>query len=82
MGQQLNIRVMAYDWLHKGALICPSCKEMCGEEFESRGEHCKLNEEAPGANYFKRDDLKCSASHTNLNLMLVIFVLAFPFISR
>jgi leishmanolysin-like peptidase len=71
-GQELSIRILAYGWLHKGAVVCPSCKEMCGEEFARRGEECRKSEEAPNINYYPRDQLKCSASAFRLNTILVI----------
>jgi leishmanolysin-like peptidase len=28
-GQELPIRVMSDGWLHTGALVCPTCEELC-----------------------------------------------------
>lgn len=54
-GQELNIRVLESNWLHHGAIMCPPCKELCGEE-------CKKSEEAPSSNYYPKDNLKCQAT--------------------
>ncbi|XP_050084903.1 leishmanolysin-like peptidase [Anopheles aquasalis] len=59
-GQKLNIQLMGEGWLHRGAVICPSCKELCNSEFERRGERCKVSEEAPADSYYPRDELSCS----------------------
>lgn len=54
---------MSGGWLHRGAIICPSCNEICGDYFERRGIECKIREEAPPANKYPRDDLHCDASN-------------------
>ncbi|XP_073817388.1 leishmanolysin-like peptidase, invadolysin [Musca autumnalis] len=64
-GQKLSISISANDWLHRGALICPSCEEMCGEYFGARDEECHLREEAPPLNKYPRDYLQCGASALN-----------------
>lgn len=28
--QAISIRIMSNGWLHKGAIVCPPCKELCG----------------------------------------------------
>ena len=28
-GQELAVRIISNDWLHKGALVCPPCEELC-----------------------------------------------------
>ena len=35
--QEIPISLMANGWLHKGSLVCPACRDVCGEEFEARG---------------------------------------------
>lgn len=75
-GQELTIRILAYGWLHKGAVICPSCKEICEHEFALRGERCKGNEEAPSSSYYPKDQLKCAASSITNSAFLVILFLS------
>lgn len=68
---------MAGGWLHKGAVICPSCKEMCNEEFEQRGERCKVSEDSPPLSFYPKDELKCgsnAAVHAVNSLLLAIAV--------
>lgn len=61
-GQELSVQLMAGGWLHKGAVVCPSCKEVCNYEFEQRGDRCKTSEEAPPSSYYPKNELKCGAS--------------------
>jgi hypothetical protein len=28
-GQELSVRIISNGWLHKGALVCPPCEELC-----------------------------------------------------
>lgn len=60
-GQELNIRVLENNWLHHGAVVCPSCQELCGEQFALAGESCKKSEEAPSSYFYPKDNLKCQA---------------------
>ncbi|XP_055902649.1 leishmanolysin-like peptidase isoform X2 [Eupeodes corollae] len=78
-GQQLSIRVFANGWLHKGAIICPPCHELCGEFFQRQGSQCRLREEAPPSNKYPRDNLACSAStftspHTKIGFLVLSFL--------
>lgn len=61
-GQELNIRIMAGGWLHRGTIICPPCKEICGEQFERAGLECRIREEAPPSNKYPRDELQCGGA--------------------
>lgn len=77
-GQEVSIRIFAGGWLHRGALKCPPCKDICAEEFAERGEACKGSEEAPPPNMYPRDDLQCAAalaSATITTKLLVLLVL-------
>ncbi|XP_055381355.1 leishmanolysin-like peptidase [Condylostylus longicornis] len=59
-GQQLTIHIMSNGWLHKGAIVCPSCHEICNDYFTERGEqNCRLKEEAPVAYQYPYDSLHC-----------------------
>lgn len=60
-GQEISIRIFSAGWLHRGALKCPPCRDVCGEEFRARGEHCRVSEEAPPLNMYPRDELVCGA---------------------
>lgn len=73
-GQEINIRINFGGWLHRGAIICPPCKEICGNEFEQRGEKCKFNDEAPPSNKYPKDELRCGSS-TSKPPNLVLFVI-------
>ncbi|CAG4999932.1 unnamed protein product [Parnassius apollo] len=60
-GQVLQVRIMQRGWLHRGGVVCPPCRELCGDEFSSRGEYCKGGEEAPPPNLYPNDVLVCRA---------------------
>ncbi|XP_067617516.1 leishmanolysin-like peptidase isoform X2 [Eurosta solidaginis] len=76
-GQTLSIRINANDWLHRGAIICPPCHEICGQIFAEREEKCRMREEAPPANKYPRDTLTCAAvSVGSLMNQLLLFVVA------
>ena len=73
-GQQIYIRIMSGGWLHKGAVICPPCHELCGDYFAEQGEECRIQEEAPPSNKYPHDNLSCggaagTARYTNENLL-------------
>lgn len=61
-GQELSIRINSGNWLHRGAIICPTCREICGAYFESRGEKCRIREELPPLKSYPHDDLHCVAT--------------------
>ncbi|XP_039762788.1 leishmanolysin-like peptidase isoform X3 [Pararge aegeria] len=63
-GQILHVRIIQNGWLHRGGVVCPPCREMCGTEFTSRGEYCKGGEEAPPPNLYPNDVLACKAVQT------------------
>uniref|UniRef100_A0A6P7GXF4 Leishmanolysin-like peptidase n=1 Tax=Diabrotica virgifera virgifera TaxID=50390 RepID=A0A6P7GXF4_DIAVI len=80
--QEISIRIISNGWLHKGAIVCPPCKEICAKEFSSRGERCKAGDESPPSTSYPRDDLECSADITGLNdfvisalLIVAVFVI-------
>lgn len=77
-GQQLSISIMAGGWLHRGAIICPSCNEICGHYFELNGTQCKIREEAPPSNLYPHDELNCLGCLWKFNpvLLSLTFVLA------
>ncbi|XP_044740862.1 leishmanolysin-like peptidase isoform X2 [Chrysoperla carnea] len=59
-GQEITIRIVRDEWLHKGAILCPRCQELCGTELYKIGKQCKGSEEAPPATQYPRDELKCN----------------------
>ncbi|XP_014219740.1 leishmanolysin-like peptidase isoform X2 [Copidosoma floridanum] len=80
-GQEIAIRIMQNEWLHKGALICPPCRDLCQDEFARRNELCKPGDEHPPATFYHRDVLDCdSAANCGLSLstlslgVLLLFV--------
>ncbi|XP_043668427.1 leishmanolysin-like peptidase isoform X3 [Vespula pensylvanica] len=76
-GQEIAIRIIQNGWLHKGALICPPCKDICQAELKARGEWCKPGDEHPPATYYHRDNLYCSSAETfGLNIA-IIFLIAY-----
>ncbi|XP_073966787.1 leishmanolysin-like peptidase, invadolysin isoform X3 [Choristoneura fumiferana] len=58
-GQAQQVRIIKRGWLHKGGVVCPPCREVCGAEFAARGEYCKGGEEAPPPNLYPSDVLVC-----------------------
>ncbi|XP_072402346.1 leishmanolysin-like peptidase [Diabrotica undecimpunctata] len=69
--QEISIRIISNGWLHKGAIVCPPCKEICAKEFSSRGERCKAGDESPPSTSYPRDDLECSGDVTGVNDVVV-----------
>lgn len=81
--QVLNINLLSDGWLHKGAIICPSCNEICGQEFKNRGETCKIQEEAPPpANHYHRDRLPCTGNNFHLNTVLLFSAILLNMVLR
>ncbi len=40
-GQEIDVRLVQSSWLHSGSLVCPSCIELCQQQFLARGESCR-----------------------------------------
>ncbi|XP_024887665.1 leishmanolysin-like peptidase [Temnothorax curvispinosus] len=78
-GQEIIIRIMQNGWLHKGALICPPCRDICQAEFKARDEWCKPGDEHPPSIYYHKDYLHCaSADSFSLSIStLIIAILSF-----
>lgn len=73
--QAITIRIVNNNWLHKGAVICPPCRDICAKEFHSRGEICKIGDESPPATAYPRDDLQCGSSKiSDMNILVIICV--------
>lgn len=71
-GQVLQVRIIQKGWLHRGGVVCPPCRELCGEEFASRNEYCKVGEEAPPPNLYPNDVLACNAPALNSAAILLM----------
>lgn len=78
-GQEIAVRVKSGGWLHRGAIRCPPCHEVCGNEFAQRNETCKLSEEAPPSNIFHKDELFCSTA--NIHRITIPNQFLFTFVS-
>ncbi|XP_012548294.1 leishmanolysin-like peptidase isoform X1 [Bombyx mori] len=61
-GQLLHIRIIKNGWLHRGGVVCPPCRQVCGAEFAARSEYCKPGEEPLPPNLYPNDFLACRAS--------------------
>ncbi|XP_039281797.1 leishmanolysin-like peptidase isoform X2 [Nilaparvata lugens] len=59
-GQQLPIRIHQNGWLHKGALVCPSCQQMCQEKFQEVNEFCEPGIALPSDVVYDMDQLNCT----------------------
>ncbi|XP_032455411.1 leishmanolysin-like peptidase isoform X4 [Nasonia vitripennis] len=82
-GQEIAIRIMQNEWLHKGALICPPCRDLCQEEFAQRKEQCKPGDEHPPATFYHRDRLDCDkASSNSLSISILVSIIALLFVFR
>ena len=53
---------MANQWLHTGSLVCPSCQDVCGDEFAARGEECRIGVLPPSNYVYHEDTLTCGAA--------------------
>ncbi|ALC47213.1 Invadolysin [Drosophila busckii] len=76
--QKLYIRIEAHGWLHKGAIMCPPCHELCGAYFASQGKQCRPGEEPDPLNKYPRDNLTCGARSERLDVAIIstaLFVL-------
>ncbi|CAH1153503.1 unnamed protein product [Phaedon cochleariae] len=80
--QEISIRIISTGWLHKGAIVCPPCREICAKEFESRGESCKIGDESPPSTSYPRDDLQCGSSVAKATSLLLVLLLFLPLLSN
>lgn len=78
--QPITIKVLSNGWLHKGAIVCPPCRELCEEEFKKRNEYCKPGEEAPPSIYYPHDELQCRAVSYTYNSFLLFGLIAVVFL--
>ncbi|XP_059490130.1 leishmanolysin-like peptidase [Neocloeon triangulifer] len=78
-GQEIPIKIMADEWLHVGALVCPSCEELCEDELQSVGASCKPPINSLSKYQTQQDELTCSATSPGdsrlLITLLVILIL-------
>jgi leishmanolysin-like peptidase len=78
-GQELNVRIFESGWLKIGAILCPSCDELCGDEFASRGESCNESKLVPSSYSYPKDHLKCDA---NKVILPSVFLIALAVLMR
>ncbi|EDX13514.1 GD18672 [Drosophila simulans] len=71
-GQKLSIRIAANGWLHKGAIMCPPCHELCGAQFAAQGKQCRPGEEPDPLNKYPRDNLACGAGSEKSRSVAII----------
>ena len=67
---------MANQWLHTGSLVCPSCQDVCGDEFAARGEECRIGVLPPSNYVYHEDTLTCGAA-PNVPKGIVIIITPF-----
>lgn len=77
-GQEIDIRIFEGGWLKMGAIVCPHCNEICGDEFLSKGEECRPPEEVPSHYFSPKDSLKCNSAAILPSVS--VFALSFIFI--
>uniref|UniRef100_A0A1B6C3F0 Leishmanolysin-like peptidase n=1 Tax=Clastoptera arizonana TaxID=38151 RepID=A0A1B6C3F0_9HEMI len=76
-GQELPIQILANDWLHKGALVCPNCDQLCQDEFEAVGEWCKPESDPPPSIIYHKDRLVCRSTYILPNILVVLLLILF-----
>lgn len=75
-GQVHPIRIFANNWLHNGALICPSCEEMCQGQFPDSSETClEPLTEIPENTSYHSDFLICCGSLLTVDLKLALGIM-------
>ncbi|XP_071451528.1 leishmanolysin-like peptidase [Hetaerina americana] len=94
-GQVVVIQIWANEWLHKGNIICPPCKDVCQEKFEAVGDRCKDDIQPSDVQYRNQisaqqqrllDDPVCGARaiHSQMSLLMIMVaaLLVIPLIQR
>ncbi|XP_065219578.1 leishmanolysin-like peptidase [Planococcus citri] len=76
-GQELVIRIMSNGWLHKGVISCPTCEEICQNEFNRTGEWCKSPTNVPQTAKYQRDHLTTCAASTFQPVLTVFSILLY-----
>lgn len=79
-GQQLPIRIISNGWLHKGALVCPSCEQMCQDILAESGDRCKPNGPLPKKVAYRWDQLTCRAPFLNNNNNYLLLLMTFSIV--
>nr|CAD7426541.1 unnamed protein product [Timema monikensis] len=71
-GQVLDIRILSSGWLHKGALVCPPCQDLC-QSGDSKQGLCVGNSEMPPYIEYHLDELTCrsAGSHAPWTLLII-----------
>ncbi|XP_063992522.1 leishmanolysin-like peptidase isoform X2 [Diachasmimorpha longicaudata] len=81
-GQELVIRIIQSGWLHKGAIICPPCRDICQAEFQAKGEWCKGGDEHPPATFYHRDVLVCGSNYLSISCTFIFIIITATLITR
>ncbi|KAG7161238.1 Leishmanolysin-like peptidase-like, partial [Homarus americanus] len=68
--QVINISIFQNDWLHEGAIVCPSCEEICKQSDMV----CKRGTEPPSSAEYYRDQLVCRGCHLSALQSLLLSV--------
>lgn len=61
-GQEIDVRLVQSSWLHSGSLVCPSCIELCQQQFLAKGESCRPGVLPPTAHFYPEHTLTCAAA--------------------
>ncbi|KAI4464429.1 leishmanolysin-like peptidase [Holotrichia oblita] len=78
--QNISVSIMGENgWLHRGAIVCPPCNEICQREFLKRNESCHENsyQRIPTNYVYPKDELHCSALKLIPARILVIVLVIF-----
>ncbi|XP_049813368.1 leishmanolysin-like peptidase [Schistocerca nitens] len=80
--QELPIQINVDGWLHRGALVCPSCKELCEEQLKDIGEYCKSESQPPQWLTYHKEELTCGGvklhafQSRSMQLFLLVLIAA------
>ncbi|KAK3785048.1 hypothetical protein RRG08_038000 [Elysia crispata] len=56
--QVINVVYTSEEYLHRGTIVCPSCREICGDKVT-----CPPDEAAPAVSAPRVKDIPCNSSH-------------------
>lgn len=73
--QEIPISLLSNDWLHKGAVVCPDCAEVCAEEYRlNGGGKCAGGVLPPKGYVYPMDDLTCSGSVASFSALMTFLI--------
>ncbi|XP_021940334.1 leishmanolysin-like peptidase [Zootermopsis nevadensis] len=73
-GQELSILIISNGWLHRGALVCPPCEDLCQVELLQLGDRCKPASVLPPLAVYHKDELTCSSERRVASLALTVIL--------